>query len=139
MTPYGFARMECANMRSDGSCLGIQPEDLVNCGQEKLVYPLTKCLLAEKPIKPCKYFERCVLPIADWPPPDDKPQLGQERIEARDQYLAARKMEVPEVSGRACPDCGAILGKNKRLCPKCSRNRRLESYRKKRDRLRHRS
>ena len=51
----GFIKAECANYKPDGSCLGVAP---FNTG----IFHKGKCLVAEK--KPCPYFERAVLPIA---------------------------------------------------------------------------
>ena len=128
MTPYGFAREECANfVASDNSCMGITVDSLD--GSRFEAHPLTTCLLAGTPIQPCRYFERCILPLADAPSPAGKPHLQQERLEARRQYLALRKAEIPEMNLRTCPDCGAPVARRRRYCEKCGSRRRRESTR----------
>jgi len=128
MTPYDFAKRECANIRKDGCCLGFQPEGLIDTAIP--VTPREKCFLSHRPIKPCQYFEKCVLPLADHPSPKDNPSLQAQRLKARRLYLTARAKEVPEVKLRTCPDCGGPLAKRQRTCTKCARNRRRESNRK---------
>ena len=130
MTPYEFAKRECANIRKDGSCLGFQAEGLIDIGIP--VTPREKCLLSHRPIKPCQYFEKCVLPLADQASPKSNPGLQAQRLEARRIYLTVRAKEIPEVGLRTCPDCGGLLAKRQRTCTKCARNRRLASYRKRR-------
>ena len=130
MTPYQLARMECSNLLPDGSCLGIAPEGLTD--SKVAAVPLARCLLASKPIKPCRYFERCLLHLADQPDSDGGGIDGGKRagwLQARAQYLSARKVTVPEIKLRACPDCGQPLAKRQRVCQKCQKKRRTESYR----------
>jgi len=130
VTPRRFGQQECANLMPNGGCLGVRVEGLVDRGQVKRAAPLQKCLLAAKPIRPCRYFEAVVLPLADQPSPKGKPWVQAGRLEARRQYLEARKVEVPEVKLRTCPECGEPLAARQRVCSKCSRKRRLASYRK---------
>ena len=130
MTPYELARHECANIRKDGSCLGIPAAGLVWQGRQINACLRDKCLLAGKPMRPCSYFEGVVLPLADQPTPRDKLWLQSQRRKARRQYLAARKMEIPEESElRRCPQCGEPLAKRQRMCSHCSRIRRRERQR----------
>lgn len=136
MTPYQLARTECANfVQRDGSCLGVQPEGLLDSTVRAI--PRERCLLAEKPIQPCQYFENCVLPLADRPGPKDNPGLQSQRVEARRQYLELRKVEVPESNVRLCPECQGPLAKRQRLCGKCRIKRRREAYRQAKQRKRH--
>ena len=137
MTPRELARKECANYQPDGSCLGIQPEGLLD--PRKPVFPHRKCLLAQKPMKPCLYFERCLLPLVDQPESIGGKVDGITRVQwqdARRRYLSARRQEVPEVHQRQCPDCDAPLAKRQRICAKCQKKRRRESNRKAQERKR---
>jgi len=133
MTPYEFAKRECANLRPDGSCLEILPEGLTNTALPAV--PHERCLLKQKPLRRCRYFEKCVLPQADRPGPKDRPGLQLEKQEARRRYWQALgpdhafHIETPAAI-RRCPDCGGPLAVRQRYCLKCSRRRRLESNRK---------
>jgi len=127
MTPYAMARHDCANFLPNNSCLGVMPEGLLN--PKLLVQAHDKCLLGCSPMKPCRYFEQVVLPLADNPSPKDNPDLQAERLEAREIYLNARKKPIPEAKIRKC-ECGALLAKYKQVCEKCARKRQLESKRK---------
>ncbi len=179
MTPYHFARAECANMLPDGSCLGIRVEDLFDWGQEKFARPKPKCLLSLPPgtsivrepqslrswadldklirragkktaytfpRRRCRYFARCVLPIADKASPKDEPRLQARRLKAREAYFRqfpeARKAfdsQSSEVEpkrpprrdrpakSRACPDCGVLLARRQRYCASCAGKHRKAS------------
>jgi len=133
VNPHTFAQRDCANYQSkDGCCLGIPVESLTEPDKPVLAKPLPRCLLAGK-MRPCRYFEKVVLPLADQPSPKQEPDLQRQRLEARQKYLAARKMEMPEtVSLRTCPDCGGPLAKRRRYCEKCTQKRRLAAYRQRR-------
>ena len=126
MNPHQFAKRDCANYKPDGSCLGISEHDLEN---PKHAAELDKCKLAESPIKPCSYFERLVLPLADQPGPKDKPELQSQRLDARQAYLMQTKRPVPGAVVRACPECGSTIPPRRRLCEKCSKKRRRASSR----------
>jgi len=128
MTPRELARTECANFVSDGGCLGIQVEDLADHEQTKRAAPLERCLLANKPMKPCRYFEQVILPLADYPSPKDKPRLQAERLAARETYLLTCRKPVPTHTLRLC-ECGEPLAARQRVCSKCSRKRRLQTNR----------
>ncbi len=134
MNPHTFAMRDCANYQTkDGSCLGILVECLTKPDKPVMAKPLPRCLLAGKLLRPCRYFEKVVLPLADNPSPKQEPDLQRQRLEARQKYLAARKMEVPEkLTLRTCPDCGGPLAKRQRYCPKCTPKRRLATYRQRR-------
>ena len=132
MNPHTFAMRDCANyILKDGSCLGIPVECLTEPEKPVLAKPLPRCLLAGK-LRPCRYFEKVVLPLADCPSPKGEPDLQKQRLEARQKYLEARKMEIPEVENRLCPDCGGPLAKRRRYCQKCTQKRRLAAYRQRR-------
>ena len=118
MRPHSLAKLECANMLPDGSCLGIKPEDLVDSGQEKLASPKGKCLLLLK--KRCRYFEDAVLPLANDPPSSYKPGELQE---CRERYYAMMGIPRKSPTVRTCPDCGAALAKRQRFCARCSSKR----------------
>ena len=131
MTAYELAKRECANIKADGSCLGIQPEGMLDTGVRSV--PRNECLLARRPMQPCEYFENCVLPLADQPDSVGGKVDGTTRAgwqDARRRYLSARKREVLEVHQRQCPECGTPLAKRQRVCSKCQRKRRRESNRK---------
>ncbi len=133
MNPHTFAQQDCANYQTkDGGCLGILVECLQKPEKPARAKPLPRCLLAGK-LRPCRYFEKVVLPLADQPSPKSEPDLQRQRLEARQKYLAARKMEMSEtVSLRTCPDCGGLLAKRRRYCQKCTQKRRLAAYRQQR-------
>ena len=96
MTPYGFARMECANLSADGDCLMV---------------------LAPEP-------HDYSLPLPDWPPPARRAQMvGQARRERR-KMIVARCPEGRQLDLYYCPDCGEPLATRKRCCPACLRRRR---------------
>lgn len=127
MNPHTFAMRDCANYQTkDGSCLGILVECLCDPGKPMRAKPLERCLLAGK-LRPCPYFEKVVLPLADQASPKSEPDLQRQRLEARKKYLEARKVEVPEtLSLRTCPDCGGPLAKRQRYCSECSRKRQKQ-------------
>jgi len=134
MNPHTFAQRDCANYQTkDGSCLGILVECLQQQEESTQAKPLDWCLLAGKILRPCWYFEKVVLTLADQPSPKEEPDLQRQRLEARQKYLAARKMEMPEtVSLRTCPECGGPLAKRWRYCERCTQKRRLATYRQRR-------
>ena len=128
MTPYQFAKRECANFNNDGSCLGVKPEDLVDCGQRKLLTPRDKCVLYGT-VERCRYFEEIILPLADKESPVDEPGLQFKRMAARDTYYATRGMVQKKIEQRVC-EYGALLEKRKRVCSECRARRRRETKRK---------
>ena len=129
MTPLQFAKRECANIRPDGSCLGIMVNDLHWRGQKILATERKVCLLGGSKPKRCGYFEKVVLPLADRPT-KDQPRLQQQRLEARAKYGLINDVETKSVELRTCPDCGTEpLSKRQRVCPKCQQKRRRESAR----------
>ena len=112
MTPLEFARRECANWQGGNYCLGMEKT----------------CLLAGKPIKPCDYFERCVMNLPDQPGADKHPNyFGY--IEAREKYLKLRKKEIPQVKISTCRHCGEPVAKRYRYCSPCAKKRRREKQR----------
>jgi len=130
MTPYQLARQECSNMMPDGSCMGIRAEGLTDASISAV--PLERCLLSEKPLKPCRYFEQCVLPLADQPDSAGGRISGSKRagwIEARKLYPFTLARDARRAKVRACPDCGEPLAKRQRVCKSCQKKRRIESYR----------
>lgn len=138
MTPLKFARDECANYNKDGSCLGVRLEDLISPLEpwdpghpKRFLNSNNKCLLnpAYHKNKRCRYFEKMVLPIADWPSPVDEPNLQLKRQEARNKYYAKRGIEMKKTKQRLCA-CGATLEKRKRMCPRCRAEKARESKRR---------
>ena len=132
MTPYEFATKECANMQANKSCLGVRACDLAYKGRQRFAAELPRCLLSEKPIHTCKYFEKIVMPLADNPSPKDKPGLQKSRAEARELYLGQTAQVQEDKKRRPCPDCGEVLPKGKKYCESCSIKRRRVSYRNRR-------
>jgi hypothetical protein len=134
MNPHTFAQRDCANyIAKDGSCLGILAECLKEPEKPMRAKPLEHCLLSGKILRPCLYFEKVVLPLADNPSLKHEPELQRQRLEARKKYLQARKQEIPEEgSVRTCPECGGPLAKRRRYCEKCTQKRRLAAYRQRR-------
>jgi hypothetical protein len=88
----------------------------------------------------CRYFERCILPLADRGDPKDEPGLQARRLAARQAYLdGLAPKETPRTTAdpsRACPDCRGPLGPRRRYCPTCARRRRRQSNRGKKQRWR---
>ena len=129
MSPYQFAKSDCANHLGRGNCLGVLPWSLSDNAGPAKAQPRGSCLLAERPIKPCEYFDVCVLPLADKLSPTNQPGLQERRLAARAAYLSACMGEKLGVKARACPDCGGLLGKRTRFCERCAKKRRRESAR----------
>jgi hypothetical protein len=112
MTPIQFAKAECANYNADGSCLSG---------------PRKKCALYNR--DRCDYFEKCVLPLADSPSPTGESGLQTYRQQAREIYLASQELKAPKKSKDRFCECGAILEKRQRICPKCRDERRKATFR----------
>jgi hypothetical protein len=124
MTPLTLARAECANMRHSGKCMGISVESLIDDGKPPVATPRDICLLAQR--KRCDYFERCILPLADHPSPDDNPKLQAGRADAREIYLGQHVICTGGIKGR-CPDCGGPRPRRHRYCESCSTKHRREA------------
>ena len=93
MTPSRLVKTECANYQNDGSCMGINTAGLLDTGIPAA--RRDKCLLAKKPIMPCRYFEQCILPLADQPDSEEGRIDGKKRADwiwARNKYLVTRKL-----------------------------------------------
>jgi len=123
MTPLQFAKAECSNYETDGSCLGVGIKDdgtMFSFGAKP------KCVLADD--QPCKFFEECVLPMGI----DTATDTGVARAKARDKVLAAYSVTAPESikGGRICPECRQRpLEKGHRFCYVCAHKRRKEANR----------
>ena len=79
----------------------------------------------------CDYFEKAVLPTAR--------DIGQAaRIYSRYQeHVKIRKGFLHAANeNRLCPDCGAGLRPRQRYCQDCSKKRRRETYRRRREAIR---
>ena len=130
MSPWTMARTECANLEPDGWCLGIRHEDLTDRGQKKCAAPLDSCLVREG--KRCRYFEHCILPLADDPSPKDDPGLQAKRQSARDSYLGKHVLK-PIKPKLACPDCGEPRAPRHKYCEYCAaKHRKLAARGRKR-------
>ena len=123
MTSYELAKKECANFQAGGECLE----------------GFGKCLLSEKPVKPCRYFETHLLHIGDQPDSVGGRIDGAKRagwLQARELYPFALAKDIKRAAKvRSCPDCGGALAKRQRTCEKCQKKRRTESYRQYRQSL----
>ena len=123
-SPLGMARAECANFCKDGSCLGIPVECLVSERDGKKVKlvaaPLERCKLSE-PGKRCMYFERAVIPLANYFP--------EKYAKAVETYTAGRAKNALAIKAARLCKCGNPLPKRKRYCPTCARRKRRESAR----------
>ena len=108
MTPLQMAHQECANSVNNRH-LNERP-----------------CLL-EKRGAQCRYFERCLLPLAH-----QRPDLfgDVERL-----YWGAAAKMGPTTVLRSCPDCGEALGPKRRLCDSCRALRRRTAERASRGKL----
>lgn len=110
MTPLQFAREQCSNFQSDGSCLGMGIRD---DGSAYSFGKKSQCVLSEK--KTCKFFEECVLP------------MGIDPVNARNETRLAEKNEAIRLyASQNEKSLGRMLSKGTgRLCPRC-RKRELE-------------
>jgi hypothetical protein len=77
----------------------------------------------------CDYFEKAVLG-----PPDYKYKLpGYDYGKLFAQYAEQTKTETQQVNLRRC-GCGTRLRHRQRYCDECARKRRLDTYRRPRER-----
>ena len=119
MTPTQLAQAECANY-DRGQCLGVLADSL-GTGHLVLAKERGACSVEQKR---CDYFEKCVLPMADSEHPD-----SPDYKTARAAYRAKHGMKLVPEDIRLC-QCGEVLGKRQRVCPRCAVLRRRESYRR---------
>lgn len=126
LTPYGFARRECANFYDDAECIGFPAKHLIDYGQQKYIERIGRCLCADE--KRCYYFEEIILPIADFPSPVNEPRMGRLMKECRLFYYTKHNLVIPPAMKiREC-ECGNELEKGKRLCHVCCKKHRKETY-----------
>lgn len=81
--------------------------------------------------KRCGYFERAVLPTAS--------DIGLKELVYslyEEQVGIADNGQLQRGQIRRCPDCADEVGPRQRYCPKCSKRRRRESYRRARGKKR---
>ncbi len=110
-TLSSFIRAECANLTKTNECLGVSFEGKgFNLDGECWV-------IKEK--KPCRYFRKCVLPLAE-----------QQGIYSRIllEYTNIDKSIGTGIHTRFC-ECGTELKPRERFCVKCKKIRRLETKR----------
>lgn len=158
MSLMEIVRAECANYCKDGSCLGI-PVECLTSDRPTVAAPRSRCLLATKKLdlgpEPrrfasfdeldrfveqaedkasrsrdfclCRYFEKAILPLARYRP---------KYLDAVEQYNWQRNKQgkgpialFKQSKSRFCK-CGAELPRRRRVCKKCQRKSRRESYRK---------
>ncbi len=110
-TLSSFIRAECANLTKTNECIGV---DLKGKG-----FNLAGECWIIKEKKPCKYFRKCVLPLAE-----------QQGIYSRIllEYTNIDKSIGTDIHTRFC-ECGTELKPRERFCAKCKKIRRLETKR----------
>ena len=133
-----LAAAECSNWYS-GACRGTDTLTV-------FTVPLARCLIRFG--LPCRYFERCVLPLAMRRP--EYAPAGNDyyrrtrgsiavrikciededlRMAVQDHPFMGRLPREGNGAVRRC-ECGAPLARRKRLCADCRAKRRRESYRR---------
>lgn len=130
--PSAFARADCANLGSRERCLGILPESLAPGDGPVRAVRQARCRLALTPPERCPYFERVVLPLADWPSPKGQPKLQAWRLAAREEYRATFGGREP----RKCRKCGGVAAARAQYCEKCRGLRRRQNWRNEKKRQR---
>ena len=126
MTPYGMVKRECANLQSDGSCLGIPPVCLT--GQIRYrAERREKCLLAQQPMQRCHYFERVIMPMAHCRYTDPKLRIQYQEAVAKYSFVELDANTRPKEKG--CPDCGQPIASRRRFCDRCKVKHRRETKR----------
>ena len=125
----------CANYNKHyGGCLfchlDCDPEDCLYCVDFEAIRKNSYCRIERR--QRCGYFEKCVLPTAeDIGLKNMVYSLYRKHVGIEDKY----ELDTGEI--RRCPDCGVMeLRKRQRYCDDCSRERRLQAYRKSRQNLR---
>lgn len=115
MTPLQFARAECSNFESNGSCKGITIK--ADGRMVRMKDAPTRCVLGER--TRCTFFEECVLPLAKRIETSPAAQLvrRKEYEEAEHQYRISTG--TMSAATRACPQCGRQLEYRARLCYVC--------------------
>lgn len=89
MTPVQLATAECPNRLPDGGCLYAP---IADNGSTPYCKPLARCLLTES--QPCRYFEECILPMADW---------SGDAVRARAYRDAAQRYRRDRLAGKKAP------------------------------------
>ncbi len=107
-TLLNFAKKECCNFALD-ECLGV---DVFG----KRFRDQGVCCIEEE--KPCKFFFKCVLPLAK--------KIGLDNVLL--QYQEIESGSNLKAKARVCK-CGAELPKGRRFCEKCRKIRRRETKR----------
>ena len=118
-SPLQMAKAECANFCKDGSCLGI-PTECLTSDRPTVAAPLDRCKLAE-PGKRCAYFERAVIPLANYFP--------EKYARAVETYTAGRAKNALAIKAARLCGCGNPLPKRRRFCERCRSRKRRESIR----------
>lgn len=123
MTPLQFAKAQCCNYESDGTCTGVGID-----GQGKpkrFSNGKTKCVLGTPGVR-CLFFEECVAPMGF-----EDPRQREERNDAIRLYrLNSNAPKFEHQTGRVCPQCKKReLEPRKRFCYVCSRERKLRANR----------
>lgn len=129
VTPLQFAKEQCSNYQSDGSCLGmgIRDDGSPYCFGRK-----QKCVLVDK--ERCKFFEECVLPMGIDPVNARNEQRLREKDEAIRLYASDHEKSLGKVlskgTGRLCPHCRKReLEPSKQLCYVCREQREKDGAR----------
>ena len=109
----GFVKAECACWMS-GRCLGV---DVFS----RRFRQEGGCWVTDK--KPCPYFRKSVLPIAERNYLEDYEQILKAYLRI-DQHMDQDELQ----DARRC-ECGTILKKRQRYCPSCARKKNLANKR----------
>ena len=127
MTPQQLSASECCNNRS-GVCTGAFFKDIQRGSGARLEIVMATdragkpcCVATER----CRFFEECVLPMANLQTQERK---SREYLEAAQSYKT--QFDRQEVYGKRLCRCGGLLPARKKLCLKCAKESRRESYRK---------
>ncbi len=110
-TLSSIIRDECANLTKTNECIGV---DLKGKG-----FNLDGVCWVIKEKKPCRYFRKCVLPLAEL--------QGIYSLILR-EYANIDKSIGVGIHTRFC-DCGIELKPRERFCEKCRKKRRQETHR----------
>ena len=104
---------ECANWLPDHKCIGVSMFDNIPFGNGRCIVILNK--------KKCKYFEKCVLPLAKYS--DNERDIVDDYCIANPSFLKKKKL-------RMCRCGKKSLDRGKQLCDKCRVKGRKKTWKK---------
>lgn len=129
ITPFGLARLHCANFESDSSCAGLDFDPATGLHVQA---PLPKCVLEVSGVR-CPYFESTVMLMgrADWPGLQTPAEHQAFAAAVKRYKLAANVGNANQV--RNCPKCRQPLEPRRRLCHACAAKAKREANRNRRN------